>query len=42
MFRNTKNGQIGSGDLTKFELGRKTQTYHSDLEEQAANSIYSG
>lgn len=30
-FRHTKNGAI-TGDL-KMELGRKTQTFHSDIED---------
>ena len=39
-FRHTKNGQMmgtGQGDSFKFDVGRKTQTYHSDVEEGGSN-----
>jgi hypothetical protein len=35
-FRHTKNGAI-TGDL-KMELGRKTQTFHSDIEDGSPNN----
>ena len=39
-FCHTKNGQMmgtGQGDSFKFDVGRKTQTYHSDVEEGGSN-----